>query len=86
MVNEKLEQVKSTLRESCDIIDSIYRVWIQPLKVIDENDSEVVFGVDKVLQGDICAMLGVKYRTPLEDAIKSVNGKKVDVRFVLSIM
>ena len=84
MVKENWEQVTGFLRENYEILDTLYRNWIQPLEVVSESDKEVVLGVDEQVQGDICKMLDVKYRFPLEVSITAVTGRDMSVSFVLS--
>ncbi len=80
-IKDNWTQIIEFLKVNYDILDILYRTWIQPLEVISESDDEVVIAIDESKQGDITPLLDKKYRIPLQTSIAAITDKNVNISF-----
>ena len=82
LIKDNWTQIIEFFRDTYDIIDILYRTWIQPLEVISESDTEAVIAVDESKSGDSTGLIDKKYRIPLQISIEAITNKKVTLTFV----
>ena len=82
LIKDNWTQITEFFRDTYDIIDILYRTWIQPLEVISESDTEAVIAVDESKSGDSTGLIEKRYRIPLQISIEAITNKKVTLTFV----
>ncbi|MEE3467750.1 MAG: chromosomal replication initiator protein DnaA [Eubacterium sp.] len=82
VIKDNWAQIIEFLKENYEVLDILYRTWIQPLEVVSETETEVSIAIDESKQGDITNLLDKRYRIPLQTSIAAITEKDVRVTFV----
>lgn len=84
LVSSKWNDVLDMLENDFEIKPVLFKTFIKPLKVYDEDDDSVTILLDDVVYQHDDSMMKEKYYTFIKNTIEEVTGKSYELKFIFN--